>query len=494
MALLIDNSQRRLLPTWKEFNCSIPELQPLHPSKMKKGDISSFVHDWKQFKNIANAGDLISAAIINARTDVDEVIEAANYILSSNEASSITLSNASKSILKIDKDIDYKDNFSIYSKIAQTKQLLVKYPTDAILHIEIARNYLLLGQIQKAQEHVDTALYFDHHNRYIVRCAARFYIHLKDHERALRIVKTSALTKYDPWLLASEIGISQIINKTSNNIKRGLTLIDSNNFNFFDISELCSAIGTQELMSGAYSKSRKLLNISLKQPNSNSLAQAKWISNEENLELNFENVNLESSNFWEAKSYNAFKTENYSSSLDFAKQWIEQEPYSTRAILHAYSLSITYLHDLKSGQEIMKNALDTHIGNPTFINNYAYTLALDGKIEMAEDIISKIKKNNLFSTDIADICITATKGMIAFRKGDAENGFSLYLNAINRSQNIPKHPELNHSALLNFCREILLFDNSQTNKDYVKNIIDRIPKNNTNKELLNLREQITTLL
>lgn len=39
------------------------------------------------------------------------------------------------------------------------------------------------------------------------------------------------------------------------------------------------------------------------------------------------------------------------------------EPYSTRAILHAYILSVTYLHDLKYGQEIMESALKTHIGN-----------------------------------------------------------------------------------------------------------------------------------
>ena len=43
------------------------------------------------------------------------------------------------------------------------------------------------------------------------------------------------------------------------------------------------------------------------------------------------------------------------------------EPYSTRAILHAYSLSVTYLHNLKYGQEIMESALKTHIGNHTTI-------------------------------------------------------------------------------------------------------------------------------
>lgn len=494
MALLIDNSQRRLLPTWRELNCSLSELQPLSPSSLSKGDISSFVYDWKLCKNLANAGDLISAAIINARTDVDEVIEAASYALFSEETPSIALSNASKSILKISDKIENNNNLAISAKIAKAKKLLIKYPTDAILHIEIARYYLLLGQIEQAQSHVETALYIDRHNRYVVRSAARFYIHLKDNERALKIVRASSLTKSDPWLMASEIGISQIANKTSNNIKRGLSLIDSENFSAFDITELCSAIGTQELMSGAYSKSRKLLNTSLRNPNSNSLAQAKWISNEDKLELNFENVNLDSGNFWEAKCYNAFQTEDYLGSLDFAKQWIEQEPYSTRAILHAYSLSVTYLHDLKSGQEIMESALKTHLGNPTLINNYAYALALDSQVELAEEIITKVRKNNSSLTDITDICITATRGMIAFRKGDAKNGSQLYFNAIDRSKNISEHPELNHSALLNFCREVLIYDNSTESKDYVKNIIEKIPQNQNNKELSNLREQINALL
>lgn len=84
--------------------------------------------------------------------------------------------------------------------------------------------------------------------------------------------------------------------------------------------------------------------------------------------------------------------------------------------------------------------------------------------------------------------------MIAFRKGDAKNGSLLYLNAIDRSRNISGHPELNHSALLNLCRELLIYNKSTENKDYVKSIVEKVPKDQNNKELSNLREQITALL
>ena len=138
--------------------------------------------------------------------------------------------------------------------------------------------------------------------------------------------------------------------------------------------------------------------------------------------------------------------------------------------------------------------MKTHIGNPVFINNYAYALTLDGKIEEAERVISKIKKIDLSSTSTEDICLTATKGMIAFRKGDVDKGMSLYINAIEKSRDRTDYPELNYSALLNFCREILIYENSTENKNYVLSIMEKLPQDDKNKELVNLREQVTALL
>ena len=119
---------------------------------------------------------------------------------------------------------------------------------------------------------------------------------------------------------------------------------------------------------------------------------------------------------------------------------------------------------------------------------------MDGKIDEAERVVSKIKKIDLLSTSTADICLTATKGMIAFRKGDADKGMSLYINAIEKSRDRTDYPELNHSALLNFCREILIYENSVENKNYVLSIIEKLPHDDKNKELANLREQVTVLL
>lgn len=47
---------------------------------------------------------------------------------------------------------------------------------------------------------------------------------------------------------------------------------------------------------------------------------------------------------------------------------------------------------------------------------------------------------------------------------------------------------LNYSALLNFYREILIYEN------YILSIIEKLPHYDKNKELAYLREQVTALL
>ena len=49
-------------------------------------------------------------------------------------------------------------------------------------------------------------------------------------------------------------------------------------------------------------------------------------------------------------------------------------------------------------------------------------------------------------------------------------------------------------VLKNFCREILIYENSVDNKSYVLSIIEKLPQDNQNKELVNLREQVIALL
>ena len=202
MALFIDSTDRLLIPSWREFGKSQSELTPIgqfkHP--LNKGDIQEYLAEWRANKNVVTAGELITAAIVNGQTEDPEVRAAARFVVDYPLSVPMALTNASKGILSIPipEDIDPTVQFPIYAKIARLKKLLSDYPTTAIYHIEIARQYMLLGQLKKAEEHVNTALYFDCHNRFVVRSAARFLIHNYEEDKAVSVLRHSGLTKQDP--------------------------------------------------------------------------------------------------------------------------------------------------------------------------------------------------------------------------------------------------------------------------------------------------------
>lgn len=494
MASLIDSNERKLIPAWKNLNSSLHELRPLRSSELTKGNIDSYIFEWKNNCNIGNAADLLTAAIINNRTNEEPVKEAAIYILNSGIDVKLPVMASAQKIAEINsiEPMTTAQNIHLYSQIANHKQFLIKHPQDAIAHILIARCYLLLGQIDKAEIHVRIALYIDHNNRYVVRCASRFFIHVGHPDEALHILRASSLSKIDPWLMASEISVSQLLDKSSPNLKRSHKLLDSHNFSLFDETELSATLATQELLCGSYNKSRKLFNHSLLCPNSNSLAQAKWMVNKEKLVLDFQNVDMLSGQFLEAKSYNEFTAENYQSAFDFAKQWLRIEPYSTRTILYSYGIAVNQLKNYQEAQRIMSDAIQTHRNNPTFINNYAYALALDGKINEADALLSTIKlKQN--PTQAADICLMATHGLIELRKGNFKEGFEAYKIAILQSKEV-NDAFLNHSAILNYCREVLMISTDKETKEYVSSLLNKIPDLDNNKDLIHLKKDIDILL
>lgn len=497
MAVLVDNNERKLVPAWKPFAYSMPEVQPIKETVREVGDISEFVAEWRNNRNIGYAGDLITAAIVQNREDAPEVVEAARFILDSKDNLPDPLVTKAK---QLSDDLGFAlENpdtsfISVCKQVANFKLFLTRYPKDAILHVEIARCYLMLGVVEKAELHILYALNIDSNNRYVVRCATRFYIHLRQWDEALRVIHRSSLTIHDPWLLATEISISQINKKTSRNIKRGQNFISSGNYSPFNLTELRAAIATEEFTSGAFSKSRKLFNESLSCPNSNSLAQARWIAAHNGINLDFDKVNLSTGRFVEAKSYKAFESGNYSEALSFAKDWIAMEPYSTRTILYAYNISANYLDDYTQGEDILSEAIKTHKTNPVLLNDYAYTLALNGKQDEASKVINKARAEDSENPLITGICITATKGMIAFRHNNVELGNKLYMQAIEKSAEITSNPNINYSAILNYCREVLLCDNSDENKDAVKSILSRLPDNTNNVELSKLKKKVEELV
>lgn len=497
MAQLINIGDRRILPLWKGFSDSIPELKNRKSDPSKPGDISAFVEDWRNEPNIANAGDLIGAAITQNNTEDTYVKEAVSYVLNHKDSSTIPLYDVASRLKGIEpSSIETIAEMTLAQRIARLKLYLHDYPKDAISHIEIARLYLLLGQKDHAEAHVKAALLFDSNNRFVVRAAARFYVHEKREDKAQEIIRASRLLRRDPWLIAADVSISQLQHKTSREIKKGMEMIESGNYSNFELTELCSAIGTQEMIDGAYTKSRRLFNKSLNDPNDNSVAQAQWVIKKNNFELEGMARVVDSERCWEANAYRYFAEADYAKALKYAKLWIDNEQYSTRATMYAYRIASTYLDDLNEGENIMRNSLIANRGNKSLINDYAYTLALNGHVEEAEKQIAKAKITTEDNYEVR-ICLIATKGLIAFRNNDIPNGHKQYTEAIYEAIKYPKHPYLYCSAMLNYCREIMLYDASESNVAMVKTAMAQLSEAEVieeNRELQQIKIKVEEIL
>lgn len=512
MAFVFENQDRRVIPNWRSFRYT-SAIGELDPSLIKKEgvnlyNIEEYIEDWSENKTLIHAGDLMSAAISNSQINNPSVTEAALYtkehsesatkaqlLLANNLTKAEKKNKEEKIITKLD-DISFDCIATpdvIYRHINRLRNQIRSFPYNPILYVEIARAYISIGLEEKAKYMMNIALHLSSDNRFITRAAARLYIHLNDFDQSHYILKKNQSLKFDPWLIASEISVNLLRNRSSSNIKRGLEIIKSKNYHPFSISELSSSIGTVELIHGANKKSRDLFNISLQSPNDNSLAQAEWafmhklpiyIDREK-----FADIECD----YEAKALFSLQTSKYEEALIYTIDWIRDMQFTRRPIVLGSHIAYTHLKNYKVAAKILEIGLASNPADSLLLNNLAYTYALDNDINNAEKCIESLDRlgevNILPSTQL---CITATKGLIAFRKKDIEKGRSLYQKAIDAAYLLAKEsPTYYWKAVLNYIREELL-STSSFNEDLM-NELDKIKESSYDTEIKALKNDIVEL-
>jgi hypothetical protein len=102
------------------------------------------------------------------------------------------------------------------------------------------------------------------------------------------------------------------------------------------------------------------------------------------------------------------------------------------------------------------------------LNNLAFALAHQGKVTEAEAALRRVKPGA--AQGGAAICLLATRGLVAYRAGDAPSGKALYLQAIEEARN-QKQAKMEARASLNLaCEELRV--NSPAVESAVKEAIE----------------------
>ncbi|MGP8216787.1 MAG: hypothetical protein ACLQQ4_14575 [Bacteroidia bacterium] len=517
MANLFENKDRRVIPNWRSFKETV-QLGELDSTENKSiqvakelPSIASYIEDWKENKTIVHAGDLLSAAIVNSCLSDPNVIEAAEFISNhSNKATGpqIGLANvilkkqievSNNSLLFDDLDA-FIDLTRVHAMINLCKKKLREFPYNAMLYVELSRLYSILGQIRgpirngkeedgPALRAMKIALHLAPNNRYVLRSGARLYTHLDQIEHAHELIRRSPVTNHDPWLASAEISLATVREKSSRFMKRGIEMVDSKSLSPHSITELASAIGTVELISGSQKKSRRFFNTSLLSPNDNSLAQAEWANNSVTL---FDNLNpraYQVRHNHEALALNAFYSSNWQNALVSIKDWFLDMPYSKRPLMLGHHIAGTLLNNHEKAVKFCEIGLISNPKDPQIINNIAYSLAILGRTSEALKYLQQIEHVHHVQKT-SEICLMATKGLILFRTNNPEHGRDLYLRAIEEASKLDG-PYLNWVAILNYVREEILIKYEKVEE--LMGYVAKIPDDVRYKDVKKMKEDVIKL-
>ena len=124
-------------------------------------------------------------------------------------------------------------------------------------------------------------------------------------------------------------------------------------------------------------------------------------------------------------------------------------------VLFGSEIASRKLKNHNQAVELAKLGLLSHPNDPQLLNNIAYYLCLQDKIEDAGDYLEKVRKEDLSGKNIHGICLTAIRGLYFFRKGFHEKGRQLYLESIQMAQD-KGDVYLNALAFVNYVREEIL--------------------------------------
>lgn len=511
MAFFFEEKDRLVIPNWRSFSntAKMGELNGSHKLLIETKsnlDITDIVDGWLENKTIGMAADLIGVAIICNKQDDVNVKNAANFILLNANISTSELIEAANSILKIDyKKVnpimdstsleafqERSNMFFVYQKISELKSKLRNNPNNPILWVEIARYYSIIGQNNQAERTILNAYRLSPQNRFVLRSMARFFTHIGKVDFIHDIIRKSEVTKFDPWILATEISLATKRGRFSRFMKPGLNMANSSNFHPFNISELNSSLGTIELES-SFKRSRKLFADSLVSPNDNALAQAEWISHKERKLLSVNPSEFNVQNDFEAKARDASEHGYWEGSIDYAKLWFLDMPFSRRAILFGSEIASNNLENQDEAVSLYKAGLTSHPNDKQMLNNIVYSLCLINKVDEAEKYIEKYKHQNTGNNIHHDICYMATKGLYNFRKGYHDIGRALYMESIKMASEA-KEQRLANIAFVNYIREEVISGNNIEN-DVKEKVLEL--KNNSDsltvKKVINQIERLIEL-
>ena len=443
MSSFIDDTQRRVIPRWRSFatTAALGELGPAGAGGRDGSDesFSEKLRRWRTDRNYGVASELVGSALVLGRRDHSEVRDAIDFVVERSAEGSIgqkvvaRLAEGPQDVgapVPISGDNNYHQN-----RIHAIRHGLSHEPRDAVLWTDLGREYTILGHLRQAVKVVENAIRLAPNNRFVLRAATRLFSHIDDPRRAHDLLRGAGNVKDDPWLLAAEIAAASVAERSSRLVKRGMTIARDESRAPHEITELASTVATLEMENGAARSARRLFRISLVRPTDNSLAQVllwrrhvEWLRGED-----VTKGALRVARPYEASAWREFYARKWVNVVGACREWMLDEPYSVRPAMFGSFVSLVVIGDSHAAEQLAECGLKANKKDARLYNNYAVALAEQGQVGRARDAMS-LAWSYEEREDVRSTVLTATEGLLAFRRGDITAGRMLYRKAIRNAQ------------------------------------------------------------
>jgi len=432
-----DKQPRRIVPRWRDSVATVVagELVPFVtgeralPPKPSIEVVERRLAEWRKNPSVPFAADAVGVALVSGRPELAR--DAATFLLRNDKEGT----PASRRLANVVLGLESFEPGDLAPTLDQTRAAIHRLrvrlrgePRNSIGWIDLARHYVVVGLPDKAVDAMRRALALEPDNRFALRSAARLHLHRRDVEEALRVLRKSERTKTDPWLLASEVAVATVADRQPRFIKLARAAVASRSIDPKHTSELASALATIELREGHRGEARRLFHHALVSPNENVIAQAEWAT--QNLPtFHVPKRLLERPRSFEARAWEAYRSNRWMESFNEAMRWQSDEPFSSRPARMGTFVGSVLVQDYVRSEAMARRALQAWPDDFGMRNNLVFSLASAGQLPKA-NVEAAAMKDELLA-DPRNLAVwTATQGLLAFREGSIAKGRALYNAAI----------------------------------------------------------------
>ncbi len=304
------------------------------------------------------------------------------------------------------------------------RRRLIERPRDVVARVDLALAHIVLGNREQARRQMLTALQLGRSNRFVVRGAATLFATLEEPDVGYWALTSADLHRRDPWVMASALALADLADLKAE-VRAARELLTIGSFGPADISELTSELGTLEGLSGKRSRAKQLFADSLRAPNDNTLAQATWASSELDLDLRLEDSPIDGA--YEAQLRAFTKDGAWEAAHKSGVLWQRDQSFSQEAALATSFVAAVGLEDYEAALAATEIGMRAHPSDGGLRNNAAFAAAHLGRLEDAE---LHLAAAGLTHDPDQLHTVEATRGLIAFRRGNVAAGRERYRTAV----------------------------------------------------------------